>query len=73
MTPIPNGSSCSTAPRPGTIYSTPPLANIAESTPVGESSHDARYWVEYVAEYAYEIRARALDRLIEAGILQQRG
>ena len=50
----------------------PTLANIAESTPVGESSHDARYWVEYVAEYAYEIRARALDRLIEAGILQQR-
>ena len=50
----------------------PTLANIAESTPVGESSHDARYWVEYVAEYAYEIRARALDRLIAAGILQQR-
>ena len=50
----------------------PTLANIAESTPEGESRHDARYWVEYVAEYAYEIRARALDRLVEAGVLQQR-
>ena len=50
----------------------PTLANIAASTPEGESRHDARYWVEYVAEYAYEIRARALDRLIAASILQQR-
>ena len=41
-------------------------------TAEGASRHDARYWVEYVAQYAYEIRARALDRLVEAGVLQQR-
>ena len=50
----------------------PTLANIAELTAEGASRHDARYWVEYVAQYAYEIRARALDRLVEAGVLQQR-
>ena len=60
------------APPPGTICSTRPSPISPSRTPEGESSHDARYWVEYVAEYAYEIRARALDRLIEAGILQQR-
>ena len=50
----------------------PTLANIAESTAEGESRHDARYWVKFTAQYAYEIRARALDRLVESGILQHR-
>ena len=34
--------------------------------------HDAKYWVEYCQRDAAEIRQRALDRLCEKGILEQK-
>ena len=48
----------------------PTLADIAETIETGNTGYDAAHWVEFLAEYAHEIRARALDRLAEAGILQ---
>ena len=48
----------------------PTLADIAETIETGDTGYDAAHWVEFLAEYAHEIRARALDRLVEAGILQ---
>lgn len=45
----------------------PTLADIAQAT----DTHDARFWVERTAGRAGEIRERALDRLVERGILEQ--
>ena len=49
----------------------PTLADIVETTETGDTHYDATYWVGFLAEYAHEIRARALDRLVAAGILQR--
>lgn len=46
----------------------PTLEDIA----LAEKEHDARYWVERAAGRAQVIRERALERLVEAGILEQR-
>lgn len=46
----------------------PTLEDIA----LAENEHDARYWVERAAGRAQVIRERALERLVEAGILEQR-
>ena len=45
----------------------PVLADIAAAD---GASHDARYWVERVAEGAKRIRAGALARLVQRGILE---
>lgn len=37
------------------------------------TSHDARYWVEHVARRAKGIRDQALERLVQAGILERSG
>ncbi|WP_419918107.1 GOLPH3/VPS74 family protein [Candidatus Poriferisocius sp.] len=47
----------------------PTLALIAEET--GEERSDARHWVESTARKAPEIREKALDRLVERGILER--
>ena len=44
----------------------PTLADIA----AGEQ-HDTRYWVEHTAQRATETRERALDRLVDHGILER--
>ena len=44
----------------------PALARVAES----EETHDAGYWVHRIAEGGDGIRAEALARLVEAGVLQ---
>ena len=57
---------------------------LVDSTPIGDSrldptlaeiaadeTRDPRYWVERVAQRAPEIRAEALRRLIDGGILEQ--
>ena len=44
----------------------PTLADIA----AGEQ-HDTRYWVEHTAQRATEIREKALDRLVNHGILER--
>ena len=44
----------------------PALARVAES----EETHEAGYWVRRLAEGGDAIRAKALARLVEAGILQ---
>ena len=46
----------------------PTLEDIA----LAANEHDARYWVERAAGRAQVIRERALERLVEAGILEQR-
>ena len=46
----------------------PTLEDIA----LAENEHDARYWVERAAGRAQVIRERALERLVAAGILEQR-
>ena len=33
---------------------------------------DTRYWIQHTAEHAGEIRTRALERLVEQGVLEQR-
>lgn len=43
-----------------------------EDITLAENEHDARYWVERAAGRAQVIRERALERLVEAGILEQR-
>lgn len=43
-----------------------------EDITLAEKEHDARYWVERAAGRAQVIRERALERLVEAGILEQR-
>ena len=45
----------------------PILAQIAETS----ETHDARHWVEQVADRAEQIRERALDRLVQGGILRR--
>ena len=45
----------------------PTLARIAEAT----ETHDAAHWVHQTARHADQIRERALERLIEHGILQR--
>ena len=45
----------------------PILARIAETS----ESHDARYWVEQLADSAEEIRERALARLVARGVLRR--
>ena len=45
----------------------PTLALIARST----ETHDARYWVDHLADGAEEIRERALSRLVERDILRR--
>ena len=45
----------------------PTLALIVEST----ETHDARYWVDRLADNAEEIREHALARLVERGILRR--
>ena len=45
----------------------PTLAEIA-----GEEQRDARFWVERTANRAEDIREKALGRLVERGILEQR-
>ena len=45
----------------------PTLKHIVES----EETHDARYWVEFIAREADAIRTASLDRLIEKGILRR--
>ena len=49
----------------------PTLEDIAAAEDAGEE-HDARYWVERAAGRAQAIRERALERLVTAGILEQR-
>ena len=49
----------------------PTLADIAETIEAGAPRYTTAHWVGFLAEYAHEIRARALDRLVEAGILQR--
>ena len=44
------------------------LTGISE-TP---ETYDARYWVQHTAEHAERIRAHALERLVERGILEHR-
>ena len=43
-----------------------------EDIAAAEKEHDARYWVERAAGRGQVIRERALERLVEAGILEQR-
>ena len=43
------------------------LARIAEAT----ETHDARRWVDYLADQAEDIREAALARLVERGILRR--
>ena len=45
----------------------PTLALIAQST----ETHDARHWVDHLADRAEEIREQALARLVERGILRR--
>ena len=45
----------------------PALARIAQAS----ETHDARYWVDHLADDADEIRERALARLVECGILRR--
>lgn len=45
----------------------PILAQIAETS----ETHDARHWVEHIADSAEQIRERALDRLVQGGILRR--
>ena len=45
----------------------PVLARIAQAT----ETHDARYWVDNLADGAEEIRETALARLVERGILRR--
>ncbi len=45
----------------------PTLAEIA-----GEEQRDARFWVERTANRAEDVREKALERLMERGILEQR-
>ena len=45
----------------------PTLALIAQAT----ETHDARHWVDHIADGADEIRERALARLVERGILRR--
>ena len=49
----------------------PTLEDIVAAEDAGEE-HDARYWVERTAGRAQVIRERALERLVAAGILEQR-
>ena len=46
----------------------PTLDDIAKT----EGQHDARFWVERTGGHADDIRERALDRLVERGILERR-
>ena len=46
----------------------PLLEDIAQD----DEGHDARYWVERAAGRADEVRERALQRLVDGGILEQR-
>ena len=45
----------------------PTLAQIAQAN----ETHDARHWVDHIAEQAEEIRESALARLVERGILRR--
>ena len=45
----------------------PILAQIAGTA----ETHDARHWVELIADSAEQIRERALDRLVRGGILRR--
>ena len=45
----------------------PTLAMIAQSS----ETHDARHWVDHLADRAEEIREQALARLVERGILRR--
>ena len=45
----------------------PTLARIAEAT----ETHDAAHWVHQTARHSDQIRERALERLIQHGILQR--
>ena len=45
----------------------PTLARIAEAT----DTHDARHWVDYVADQAEDIRETALAHLVERGVLRR--
>ena len=54
--------------RTGDALLDPTLDDIAKT----EGQHDARFWVERTAGYADDIRERALDRLLERGILERR-
>ena len=45
----------------------PTLALITQST----ETHDARHWVDHLADRAEEIREQALARLVERGILRR--
>ena len=45
----------------------PVLARIAQAT----ETHDARHWVEHIADYVEEIREGALAGLVERGILRR--
>ena len=46
----------------------PTLARIAEAT----ETHDTRYWIQDTAQHAHRIRERALERLVNHGILHVR-
>ena len=45
----------------------PTLAMIAQSS----ETHDARHWVDHLADRAEEVREQALARLVERGILRR--
>ena len=47
----------------------PTLARIVQTN----QTHDTRYWLERIAEQGDDIRARALDCLVERGILRSQG
>ena len=46
----------------------PTLAEISQAS----EAHDTRHWIRHAADQAPHIRSRALDRLVERGILQRR-
>ncbi len=46
----------------------PTLAEVAQAS----AAHDTRYWVRRTADQAHRIRSRALDRLVERGMLHRR-
>ena len=45
----------------------PILAQIAQAS----DTHDARHWVEQIADSAEQIRERALNRLVDGGVLRR--
>ena len=49
----------------------PTLAQIAAAEAGEDGTRDSRYWVEHTSKHADEIREKALERLVERGILER--